>query len=83
MKNLTKIKFLIFACFLLLTSYGCNSGGGDGISYISQGNSLYAFNNDSYNNVVKVHNPEPATMILLGSGFAAMAYANKKRRKYK
>lgn len=32
-------------------------------------------------NLATIHNPEPATMLLLGSGFAAMAFYKAKRKK--
>ncbi len=84
MKKFPKIKFIIFVFLLILTSYGCNNSSGEAeTSAVGEISFYYSSRNDIYNNVVRVHNPEPATMILLGSGFATMVYANKKRKKYK
>ena len=46
-------------------------GGGGGSSLLSGGGG---------DAIAVVHNPEPASMLLMGSGMMAMAYFNKKRQ---
>jgi len=68
---------------------GC--GGGGGLAALGLG-SLFGLGGDSFSSfsggslallsggpIPVLHNPEPASMLLMGSGIAAMAYFKKKR----
>ena len=76
-------KLMNFAIFgiLLPFVYGCQLGGGDGSSGLSFLGSS-AGGGDSSGivgaQIATVHHPEPATMLLLGSGLAAISFYRKK-----
>ena len=71
--------------FLLSCMYGCNlsglsgADGGTGSGFTSGGGG----GSDAGTQIATLHQPEPATMALLGSGFMAMAYRNHRRKNKK
>ena len=80
-KYVHAMKVLALA-LLLPCLYGCQGGGGS-----SSGASLSSFAFDGGTDTTTstqlgtIHNPEPATMLLFGSGIVAMRFArNRKNR---
>ena len=87
-------RFVNFAIFSVLLPfvYGCQGGGGaGGLSFLGGGGgggdiigggSSFVTSSDGGASIATLHHPEPGTMLLLGSGFMAMAfYRNKKSPK--
>jgi hypothetical protein len=52
-------------------------GGGSGASLF--GGSQLAFLGETGGSIPVLHNPEPATMVLMGTGIAAMAYFRSRK----
>jgi len=85
------VNFLVL--FLLLPWISGCGGGGAGIAGLlgslfgggggSGGSGLAGFISDGsgVTTLARLHNPEPCTMLLMGSGLIAMAFANKKKDK--
>ena len=79
---------------LLPFVYGCQGGGGggggsaasgllpvsDGGSGISGLSGLSGGSGDPGTTIATIHNPEPATMLLIGGGLMAMRYYKTKKR---
>ena len=81
-KYVHAMKVLALA-LLLPCLYGCQGGGGAGGGGSSSGASLssFAFDGGTDTTLGTIHNPEPATMLLFGSGIVAMRFArNRKNR---
>lgn len=63
---------------LALLGLGSLFSGGSSVSTFGGGTTLALLEAGS-GSIPVVHNPEPATMLLFGTGMAAMAYLRKKR----
>ena len=82
------VNFAILS-ILLPFIYGCQAGGSAGnsgsFSFLGTDSSTTSVSSDVVNTVgmqiATVHHPEPATMLLLGSGMAAIALSRKKAKK--
>lgn len=88
LKNTKKLRAL-FAAALVPFITACNGGGGGGSALLGVG-SLFSGTGGGGeagpgllpggDQVASLTNPEPASMLLVGSGMAAMAYFNRKRK---
>lgn len=93
MKKTTKVSRLkgLFLAALVPFITACNGGGGGGDTALLGSGSLFSGlggNGGSGSGllpgggdeIASLTNPEPASMILLGSGMAALTYFNNKKR---
>lgn len=73
------MNFVSFAILLPVIS-GCQGGGGGGLSFLGggSGGDSGGFVGGGGDSIATIHNPEPATMLLMGSGLAAMAWYKSK-----
>lgn len=72
----SRVIILICCVFAMMLLTGCLGGGGD-----SSGSSS-SYSSDSGDKSGDLpHNPEPATIALLGSGLVAYAFLRKKNKK--
>ena len=66
---------------LLPFFYGCQGGGDGALGFSSSGGGgSIAGGGTGGGEITTIVNPEPATMLLLGSGFAAMAWHKRKNK---
>ena len=87
MKN-AYAKLINFSTFSILLPfiYGCQVGSGNSnfLSGFSGGGSSSGFTDSSPvppADIATMHNPEPATMLLLGGGLAAMTYYRNRNKR--
>jgi len=77
--------FLIVLCLMSAVMLsGCvteGSGSGDSWSGFSTGSSGSDYSESSSTGASAHHNPEPATMAMIGTGLFAYGILNKKRKK--
>lgn len=60
---------------------GSSIGGVDGGSTIGGFNTFASISPDGGQSLASIHNPEPATMLLISGGLAAMAFYKNRQRK--
>ena len=90
-EQLLRAQNLLMFSVILPFVYGCNGGGG-GSGTPSLGNvftepenltaplaSLASVAQTSPDTLAQIHNPEPATMLLLGGGILAMRYMKNRK----
>jgi len=92
LKVMLKIKQIYKIIILLIFAgsiYGCTAPTGDGSSYSSSQDSYNSSGDsddggdDPTDDLVKTHNPEPSSILLLGSGLLGLAVFARKKRKNK
>ena len=94
MKNLFARTANFAILFVLLPFvYGCQGGGGGPLGFLGGGGFFGGGSNGGGSFVggggtfvtgetlATIHNPEPTTMLLLGSGLAAMAFQRARKKK--
>ena len=88
------IGYIVLLFVLLPFVYGCQGGGGGShggpaagfngptSSFISDGGSSGGGEGGSGgDSIAQIHNPEPATMLLMGSGLMAIGFRRTRRKK--
>jgi len=85
LNSVAKASNIFMFAVILPFVYGCNGGGGGGTASVGSlfgGESASVAvltDTSSGGGIATLHNPEPATMVLLGSGMLMMGYLRSRK----